>query len=207
MEYSKLVSVTGLPGLYELVHTKSDGAIIRSIEDQTTRFISSRIHNFLQLEGIEVFTHNDNINLVEVFHAMEKSNEPLPDEKDAVAVKNYFQRIFPDMDFEKVYDSDRKKMLRWFTFLKKHNIEIKLPEPVMEPEPLPSETKTEPLEEEKPGEEKISKNPSKDTKKSPEKKSSKAASSKKSAEKKESKPEKKSAAKKKDKKSDNKKKK
>ena len=30
MEYSKLVSVTGLPGLFELVASKNDGAIVRT---------------------------------------------------------------------------------------------------------------------------------------------------------------------------------
>jgi hypothetical protein len=35
MEYNKIVSVTGLPGLFELVNTKSDGAIVRSLDDKT----------------------------------------------------------------------------------------------------------------------------------------------------------------------------
>ena len=56
MEYSKLVAVTGLPGLYELVNSKSDGAIVRSLDDNSTKFASSRIHNFSHLESIEVFT-------------------------------------------------------------------------------------------------------------------------------------------------------
>jgi hypothetical protein len=32
------------------------------------------------------------------------------------------------MDFERVYDSDRKKMIKWFSQLKKANIELKLSE-------------------------------------------------------------------------------
>ncbi len=144
MEYTKLVAVTGLPGLYELVSSKTDGAIVRSLDDKTTRFISSRVHNFSHLESIEVFTHHENVNLADVFHAMEKINEKSPDEKDASAVRKYFLKIFPDMDFEKVYDSDRKKMLKWFDVLKKNNIEIKLPEPVAEPpaEEVKKETTT-----------------------------------------------------------------
>ena len=71
MEYSKLVAVTGLPGLYELVNSKNDGAIVRSLDDNSTKFASSRIHNFSHLESIEVFTTGDNVNLVEIFQAME----------------------------------------------------------------------------------------------------------------------------------------
>lgn len=128
MEYSKLVAVTGLPGLFELINSKNDGAIVRSLEDQSTRFVSNRIHQFSQLESIEVYTVRDNVNLVDVFNAMDKAGIALPDDKDAAAVKKYFEKAFPDMDFERVYNSDMKKMVKWFAVLKKNNIEIKLTE-------------------------------------------------------------------------------
>lgn len=128
MEYSKLISVTGLPGLFELLNSKTDGAIVRSLDDQTARFVSSRIHNFSHLESIEVYTIRDNVNLVDVLQAMEKTGENLPDEKDAAAVKKYFEKVYPDMDFERVYTSDMKKMVKWFGILKKNQIEIKLTE-------------------------------------------------------------------------------
>ena len=128
MEYSKLVAVTGLPGLFELINSKTDGAIVRSLDDKSTRFISGRVHNFSQLEGIEVYTTGENVNLVDVLNAMDKAGEKLPDDKDAAAVKKYFQKVYPEMDFERVYSSDMKKMVKWFDVLKKNNIEIKLSE-------------------------------------------------------------------------------
>jgi len=128
MEYSKLISVTGLPGLFELVASKSDGAIVRSLDDKSTKFISSRVHNFSHLESIEVYTEGDNVNLVDVFHAMQNSSNKLPDEKDAKAVKTYFEKTYPEMDFSRVYASDMKKMIKWFDVLKKNDIEIKLTE-------------------------------------------------------------------------------
>lgn len=128
MEYSKLVSVTGLPGLFELVASKNDGAIVRSLDDKSTRFVSSRVHNFSHLESIEVYTEGDNANLVDVFNAMQNSNETLPDEKDANAVKSYFKKTYPTMDFDRVYASDMKKMIKWYDVLKKNDIEIKLRE-------------------------------------------------------------------------------
>ncbi|MGZ8510637.1 MAG: DUF5606 family protein [Chitinophagaceae bacterium] len=134
MEYSKLVAVTGLPGLYELVNSKTDGAIVRSLEDNSTKFASSRIHNFSHLESIEVYTVRDNVNLVEIFHAMEKAGGSLPDGKDNGVLKKYFEKTYPDLDFERVYASDLKKMVKWFEILKKQKIEIKLSEPVEEEE-------------------------------------------------------------------------
>lgn len=134
MEYSKLVAVTGMPGLYELINTKNDGAIIRSLEDQSTKFASSRIHNFSHLESIEIYTTGENVNMVEIFHAMEKGGGNLPDGKDNAVLKKYFEKVYPDLDFERVYASDLKKMVKWFDILKKNDIEIKLSEPPVEEE-------------------------------------------------------------------------
>ena len=135
MDYSKLVAVTGMPGLYELVNSKSDGAVVRSLEDDSTKFASSRIHNFSHLESIEVYTVRDNVNLVEIFQAMEKAGGSLPDAKDNSALKKYFENAYPDLDFERVYASDLKKMVKWFDILKKKNVEIKLSELPAEEEP------------------------------------------------------------------------
>lgn len=134
MEYAKIVAVTGLPGLFELVSSKSDGAIVRSLEDKSTKFVSSRIHNFSHLESIEVYTVQDNVNLVDIFNAMDTSSEKLPDEKDNAAVKKYFEKVFPDLDFERVYSSDMKKMVKWFGVLKSNDVEIKLRQPEEAPE-------------------------------------------------------------------------
>ena len=147
MEYSKLVAVTGLPGLFELVNSKSDGAIVKSLTDKTTRFVSNRIHSFTHLESIEIYTVRDNVNLVDVFNAMEKTGGSLPDDKDAAAVKKYFEKAYPDMDFERVYASDMKKMVKWFDVLQKNKVEIKLSEL---PEEEEEEVVAEPVVEEKP---------------------------------------------------------
>jgi hypothetical protein len=128
MEYNKLISVTGFSGLFELVSSKNDGAIVKSLEDNTTKFVSNRQHQFSHLESIEIYTNDENVNLSEVFKAMDASTETLPSEKDNKAVRAYFEKVYPAMDFERVYNSDMKKMVRWFSVIKNNNIEIKLSE-------------------------------------------------------------------------------
>lgn len=148
MEYAKLIAVTGLPGLYELISSRNDGAVVRSLDDNKTQFVANRVHGFSQLEGIEVYTQSDNVNLADVFHAMEKATDPLPDAKDNTAVVNYFKKVFPEMDFERVYASDQKKMVKWFEALKKHKVEIKLSE-IPEEESAEELKETEPVAEQK----------------------------------------------------------
>ena len=128
MEYGKLVSVTGLPGLFELLSSKADGGVVKSLEDKSTKFVSTRVHQFSHLESIEVFTTTDNVNLVDVFTAMAASTEKIPAEGDAAAVKKYFETVYPTMDFGRVYASDMKKMVKWFGILKANDVEIKLSE-------------------------------------------------------------------------------
>ena len=129
MEYSKLIAVTGLSGLFELVSSKADGGIVRSLEDKSTKFVSNRVHAFSHLESIEIYTTADNVNLVSIFEAMNASKEKVPAASaDAKEIKAYFEKVYPTMDFERVYASDMKKMVKWLDILKKNNIEIKLSE-------------------------------------------------------------------------------
>jgi hypothetical protein len=129
MEYSKLIAVTGLSGLFELVASKNDGAIVKSLENGAIQFVSSRKHQFSHLESIEIYTTTDNVNLVEIFKAMQaNTDKPLPDAKDAAALKAYFAEVYPNMDFERVYASDMKKIVRWYAQISAAGIDLKLTE-------------------------------------------------------------------------------
>jgi hypothetical protein len=145
MEYGKLIAVTGMPGLYELVSSKTDGAIVRSLDDNSTKFASTRQHQFSHLESIEVYTVRENVNLTDILKAMEADGGKLPDEKDAKAIKAYFEKVYPDLDFERVYTSDMKKMVKWYSIIKAKNIEIKLTEQPEEEEVAEVEEKSEPV--------------------------------------------------------------
>jgi hypothetical protein len=125
MQYREIVAVTGLGGLFQLMASKQDGAIVRSLEDKSTRFVSSRVHNFTPLESIEVFTTGENVNLSEVFKAMqdqEAKTAPLDAKADNNAVKAYFKSVFPSFDEERVYVSDMKKMVKWYVILKANDL-------------------------------------------------------------------------------------
>ena len=151
MDYNKIVAVTGMPGLFEVINSKTDGAIVRSLDDQSTKFVSSRIHNLSHLESIEIYTTRENVTLADVFQAMKASKDKLPDVKDNKSVKAYFEKVYPDMDFERVYVSDMKKMVKWFEILEANQIdysvkpeEESVEEPVAEAAPEASEEPAKP---------------------------------------------------------------
>lgn len=155
MDYREIVSVTGIGGLFQLVATKSDGAIVRNLADKSTKFIPARLHNVTPLESIEVYTTGENVRLHEVFQKMKEHSEvALPDAKkaDNDTIRNYFKTIFPEFDEERVYVSDMKKMLKWFEILKQNdllNFEVYQQEAVAE-EGTADVKEEKPAEEEKP---------------------------------------------------------
>ncbi len=124
MEFKRIVAVTGMPGLYEVLSSKADGAIVRSLDDKSTKFVSSRVHNLSHLESIEIYTQRDNVSLTDVFNAMKDSKEKMPDVKDNKALRGYFEKVYPDMDFERVYTSDMKKMVKWFEVLQANEVDF-----------------------------------------------------------------------------------
>ena len=158
MEYREIVAVTGLTGLYQLVTTKSDGAIVRNVADKSTKFISARQHNVTPLESIEVYTTGDNVRLHHVFQKMQEHEAkiPLADSKtaDNTGIKSYFKSIFPEFDEDRVYVSDMKKMLKWYELLKANDLlhfEEEQEETAGEDTPAREEdTKAEETAEEKP---------------------------------------------------------
>jgi len=118
MQYREIVAVTGLGGLFQLLATKSDGAIVRSLADNTTKFIPSRLHNVTPLDSIEIYTTSNNVRLHEVLQKMKESATARPEAKAGTdSIRGYFMDIFPDMDHERVYSSDMKKMLKWYEIL------------------------------------------------------------------------------------------
>jgi hypothetical protein len=76
MEFTKLVSVSKKSGLFAVAGQRNDGMILRSLEDDSTRFYSSRLHLFTPLESITVYTHDDRIIETYNFPGFWKENFP-----------------------------------------------------------------------------------------------------------------------------------
>jgi hypothetical protein len=126
MKFNELVAISGLSGLYQLVSTKSDGAIVRSLDDKTTKFVAARAHNVTPLDSIEVFTQADNIRLWDVFQVFKenisKVNISDAAKMDNNKIKDAFGILFPQYDRDRVYTSDMKKMIKWYGILESYNL-------------------------------------------------------------------------------------
>lgn len=123
MRYNELVAISGLGGLYQLMSTKSDGAIVKNLDDNSTKFVAARSHNVTPLDSIEVYTETDNVRLYDVFMSFLQNEAVLEgfdlSKADNKALKAKFGELFPAYDKERVYVSDMKKMIKWFGILKR----------------------------------------------------------------------------------------
>jgi hypothetical protein len=121
MKFKELVSISGLSGLFQLIATKSDGAIVKSIDDNITKFVAARAHSVTALDGIEVFTTGDNMRLFDVFLAMKVNAADAGEfdisKADNNAIKAHVSKLFPQYDADRVYISDMKKMIKWFSIV------------------------------------------------------------------------------------------
>ncbi len=125
MNLEKIMSITGLSGLYTLVANKNNGLIVADLDTGKKRFVSSRKHQFSPLETIAVYTDTDSKELKKVFQSMIDQSEDLPPVSPKAPkeeIIEYFEDIIPDYDRDQVHIGDMKKILKWFFILKEKNL-------------------------------------------------------------------------------------
>lgn len=115
MKIKDLMSVSGMPGLYRSIATKKTGIVAESLETGQKKFLSARSYQFSPLESIAIYTDTDALPLEDVFNKM-KDNPP-SDDLAKSDLRKYFSEVLPDHDRSKVYASDIKKIVSWFTYL------------------------------------------------------------------------------------------
>lgn len=124
MDLSKILSISGKPGLFKLVSQTKNGALIESLLDgkRQPAFAKEKISS---LEDISIFTTDEDVPLAKVFQEIYKKEEGKDcinaklDNKQLVA---YMREVLPNFDEERVYPSDMKKLFTWYNILNKNGL-------------------------------------------------------------------------------------
>src|SRR5690554_6429030 len=119
MDLSKILSISGKPGLYLLVSQTKAGALVESLLDgkRQPAFSNERISS---LEDISIFTLEEDIPLKRVFeliYTKENGGECISHKSDNNKIVQYMEEILPDFDRDRVYVSDMKKLFSWYNIL------------------------------------------------------------------------------------------
>jgi hypothetical protein len=120
MDLSKILAISGKPGLYKMLSQTKSGFIVESLIDGK-RFPVFAHERVSSLEEISIFTTGeDDLPLKEVFRKISVALEgkPAPDAgSDSEKLKKFFLQAVPEYDTERVYVSDIKKALAWYNLL------------------------------------------------------------------------------------------
>lgn len=120
MDLSKVVAISGKPGLFLVSGQGTGKLVVESLLDgkRTPAFANDKISS---LEEISIFTTGDDKPLKEVFFSIhEKLGDNIgfdPKKVSPVELKEKFMLVLPEYDEDAVYQSDMKKVFQWYQLL------------------------------------------------------------------------------------------
>jgi hypothetical protein len=128
MDLSKVLAISGKPGLYKMLAQTKNGMVVESINDGK-RFTAFAHEQISTLEEISIYTENEDMPLKEVFKAMYDKLDgkaAISHKSDSEKLKSFFEEAVPSYDKENVYVSDIKKVINWYnTLLENKMMEFK----------------------------------------------------------------------------------
>ena len=119
MEFSKIISVAGKPGLFQVISQSKNAIIVQGLNDYK-RVAINATQNVSLLENIAIYTYEEDLPLLEVFKAMsEKINgeKAISHKESGAKLTSFFAEVLPNYDDERVYTSNIKKVIQWYNLL------------------------------------------------------------------------------------------
>jgi len=119
MNLRGVVAVSGRPGLFKLIGQNKAGYVLESLDAQKLKIVANLSTTKLaSLEDITIYGEDGELKLVDVLKKIAELKN-VPDSKaDSAALKTFFESVAPGYDKDRVYTSDMKKILVWYTLLK-----------------------------------------------------------------------------------------
>ncbi len=124
---SKILSVSGKPGLFKLISTGKNLNVVESLLDgkRVPLYLTEKL---VALSDISIYTVEKDVPLREVFKKMQEKESG---NKASVSTKasgkelfSYFEEVLPDYDKERVYASDIKKIISWYNIIVENKIDL-----------------------------------------------------------------------------------
>jgi hypothetical protein len=124
---SKILSVTGRPGLFKLISTGKNLNIVESLADGKRIPVYAQ-EKVVALSDVSIYTNDGDTPLRDV---LKKIKEKENGSKVAIGTKasgnelfTYLKEVLPDYSRESVYASDVKKLISWYNILIENKIDL-----------------------------------------------------------------------------------
>ena len=119
MQPKDILAISGKPGLYKVLNTTQRAIVVESIREGKRSAVpsSARVSSF---EDISIFTYDEDLPLAGVLnsiHAHLKGGDAPTSKESHEALRTFVTEVVPDLDQERVYHSDLKKLCTWYNEL------------------------------------------------------------------------------------------
>lgn len=122
MDLKDLASVSGKGGLYKIVKPGKTTMLLESIEDPKNKLVASANNRLSLLEEISIYTRTKEgtIPLGDVLRKMKKDFDAdlgVDATSDPTELKSFMKAVLPEYDEDRVYVSDIKKLVKWYSLI------------------------------------------------------------------------------------------
>lgn len=117
-----ILAISGKPGLYKLVSRAKNSLVVEILDETHRRMPAFATDRITSLADISMYTNTDDVPLRQVLNNLKNLEEGKPasvNSKKATddELREYFAKVLPDFDRERVHVSDIKKLLQWYDIL------------------------------------------------------------------------------------------
>ncbi len=119
MEPKDILAISGKPGLYKVLNTTQRAIVVEPLGSgkRTAVPSSARVSSF---EDISIFTYEEDLPLSGVLNTMFellKGQEAPSSKSTHDELREFVTQVVPELDQERVYHSDLKKLCSWYNAL------------------------------------------------------------------------------------------
>lgn len=153
MELKDIAAVSGKPGLFKVIKSTRGGLVLETLDEKKQKIITGPQNRVSLLHEISVYTEqvDKTIPLSEIFlkiHSEFGADPGVDGKSEPDELKAFLAHIVPDYDRDKVYVSDMKKMVSWYSIIFRNAPELLVVAKDLE-SAVESQSKSEPVEEKK----------------------------------------------------------
>lgn len=117
-----ILSISGKPGLYKLVSRAKNSLIIEALDESHRRLPAFAADRITSLADIAMYTETEDVPLHKVLTSIKNLEQGKPASIDyrkasGDELREYFTKVLPDFDRDRVHNSDIKKLLQWYNIL------------------------------------------------------------------------------------------
>ncbi len=122
-----ILAISGKPGLYKLVSRGNNSLIVEALDATHKRMPAFGNDRITSLADIAMFTETDDVPLMTILASLrdlEGGKESSLNYKKASPdeLHEYFTKVLPEWDRDRVHNSDIKKLIQWYNILVKAGV-------------------------------------------------------------------------------------